>query len=68
MSLLPGLLAAARFNLNRQATALHVFEIAKTFHQQGDFPAEGQRVAALSYGELWSPASARQPSRRDSLL
>ena len=56
MSLLPGLLAAARFNLNRQATALHVFEIAKTFHQQGDFPAEGQRVAALSYGEFVVPS------------
>ncbi|MGO9062042.1 MAG: phenylalanine--tRNA ligase subunit beta [Candidatus Binataceae bacterium] len=56
MSLLPGLLAALRFNLNRQATALHAFEIAKTFHQQGDFPAEGQRLAALSYGAFVVPS------------
>jgi len=56
MSLLPGLLAASRFNLNRQATALHAFEIAKTFHQHGNFPAEGQRLAALSYGEFVLPS------------
>ncbi len=56
MSLLPGLLAALRFNLNRQATAMHAFELAKTFRRQGDLPVEGQRLAGISYGEFVVPS------------
>jgi len=50
-SLIPGLLTALRFNLNRQATAVHAFEIGKVFTKQGDLPREDQRIAMLSYGE-----------------
>ena len=55
-SLLPGLLAALRFNLNRQAAAMHAFEIAKTFHQQDGVPGEGQRLAGISYGDFLLPS------------
>ncbi|MGH7780179.1 MAG: phenylalanine--tRNA ligase subunit beta [Candidatus Binataceae bacterium] len=50
LSLLPGLLGALRFNLNRQANAFHVFEIAKTFARHGDYTRERQVIAAVSYG------------------
>lgn len=60
-SLLPGLLAALRFNLNRQASAMHAFEIAKTFHRQGDLPAESQRLAGISYGEFVVPVVGSPP-------
>jgi phenylalanyl-tRNA synthetase beta chain len=55
-SLIPGLLAALRFNLNRQASAFHGFEIAKVFDHDGERPAEGQRLAAVSYGDFVLPA------------
>jgi phenylalanyl-tRNA synthetase beta chain len=51
LSLLPGLLGALRFNLNRQATAFHGFEIGKVFALEAGAPGEHQRLAALSYGE-----------------
>ncbi len=51
-SLLPGLMAALRFNLNRQAVAFHAFEIAKTFDLHGDVAGEGRRLAGLSYGDF----------------
>ncbi len=51
-SLIPGLLGVLRFNLNRQATAMHAFEIAKVFHSTSDTPSEGQRLAAISYGDF----------------
>jgi len=54
-SLIPGLLAALRFNLNRQATAFHGFEIAKTFDRHGDLAGEGQRLAAIGYGDFLVP-------------
>ncbi len=49
-SLIPGLLAALRFNLNRQAEAFHAFEIAKVFYGGGSGALEGNRIAGLSYG------------------
>ncbi len=52
LSLLPGLLGALRFNLNRQAPAFHGFEIGKVFTREGDMPGESQRMAAVSYGEF----------------
>jgi phenylalanyl-tRNA synthetase beta chain len=54
-SLLPGLLTALRFNLNRQAPAMHAFEIAKTFDQRNGVPGESQRIAAISYGDFVLP-------------
>ncbi len=51
LSLIPGLLAALRFNLNRQAVALHGFEIAKVFAAGGEAPAEANHLAAISYGD-----------------
>ncbi|MHB8381476.1 MAG: phenylalanine--tRNA ligase subunit beta [Candidatus Binataceae bacterium] len=50
LSLLPGLLGALRFNLNRQASAFHGFEIAKTFARLGDIIRERQVLAGVSYG------------------
>ncbi len=52
MSLMPGLIAALRFNLNRQAGAFHGFEIAKVFAARGETPLEGNRLAAVSYGDF----------------
>jgi phenylalanyl-tRNA synthetase beta chain len=60
-SLLPGLLAALRFNLNRQAQAMHAFEIAKTFHQRSGEAAESQRLAAISYGDFVLPSVGSPP-------
>jgi phenylalanyl-tRNA synthetase beta chain len=51
-SLIPGLLTALRFNLNRQAASFHAFEIAKTFDSQGEVAGEGMRLAAVSYGDF----------------
>jgi phenylalanyl-tRNA synthetase beta chain len=51
-SLMPGLLAALRFNLNRQAVSFHGFEIAKTFNRAGDAAGEAIRLAAISYGDF----------------
>ncbi len=55
-SLIPGLLTALRFNLNRQAVAFHAFEIAKTFDLQGDLAGESRHLAALSYGNFVVPS------------
>jgi phenylalanyl-tRNA synthetase beta chain len=60
-SLLPGLLAALRFNLNRQAAAMHAFEIAKTFDQRNGVPGESQRLAAISYGDFILPDVGSAP-------
>jgi phenylalanyl-tRNA synthetase beta chain len=51
-SLLPGLLAALRFNLNREARSFHMFEIAKVFGLREGVASESERVAAVSYGEF----------------
>ena len=50
-SLLPGLLAALRFNLNREAIAFHAFEIGKVFGLRDGMPSEAERIAAVSYGD-----------------
>lgn len=50
-SLVPGLLQALRFNLNRQANEFHVFEVAKVFSRRGDMPEEHYNLAAVSYGD-----------------
>lgn len=50
-SLLPGLLAALRFNLNREATAFHAFELGRVFGLQDGSPVEFERIAAVSYGD-----------------
>ncbi len=50
LSLLPGLLTALRFNLNREANAFHSFEIGRIFTQLDDVIGEAQRLAGISYG------------------
>ena len=50
-SLLPGLIAALRFNLNREATAFHAFELGKVFGIRDGIPGESERIAAVSYGD-----------------
>ena len=50
-SLVPALLEALRFNLNRQAQNFHAFEIAKVYSLEGGAPAERFTLAALSYGD-----------------
>jgi phenylalanyl-tRNA synthetase beta chain len=51
LSLAPGLLAALRFNLNREADAFHAFEIGKVFSMRDGAPVEHERLAAISYGD-----------------
>ncbi len=51
-SLVPGLVTALRFNLNREASAFHAFEIAKTFSMHGDVATEHLRLGAVSYGNF----------------
>jgi phenylalanyl-tRNA synthetase beta chain len=50
LSLMPGLTAALRFNLNRQASAVHAFEIGKVFAMREGSAAETLVLAGLSYG------------------
>ena len=50
VSLIPGLVTALRFNLNREAHAFHGFEIGKTFRMNGDVASEHLHIAAVSYG------------------
>jgi phenylalanyl-tRNA synthetase beta chain len=50
LSLLGGLVTALRFNLNREATSFHAFEIGKTFAMHGDVATERSRLAAVSFG------------------
>jgi len=51
LSLLPGLLTALRFNLNREANAFHAFEIGKVFTLVDGITSELQRLAVVSYGD-----------------
>jgi phenylalanyl-tRNA synthetase beta chain len=51
LSLLPGLLTALRFNLNREASAFHSFEIGKVFALNDGIAGEAQRLAGISYGD-----------------
>jgi phenylalanyl-tRNA synthetase beta chain len=50
LSLTAGLLAALRFNLNREAASFHAFEIGKVFAMEGDVARERQTLGAISYG------------------
>jgi phenylalanyl-tRNA synthetase beta chain len=50
VNLVPGLVTAMRFNLNREARAFHAFEIGKAFRMDGDIAAEQFHLAAVSYG------------------
>jgi phenylalanyl-tRNA synthetase beta chain len=50
LSLMPGLAAALRFNLNREAAAFHAFEIGKVFAMEGDVAREHQTLGAISFG------------------
>ncbi len=52
LSLIPGLLSALRFNLNRQAAAFHAFEIGKVFVMHGGEASEHELLAAISYGDF----------------
>jgi phenylalanyl-tRNA synthetase beta chain len=56
VSLMPGLVTALRFNLNREARAFHAFEMGKTFRMDGDAATEHHHLAAVSYGAyaLWA--------------
>ncbi len=60
-SLLPGLMGALRFNLNRNAPEFHAFEIAKVFSRRPDASAEGESLAAVSYGD-YSLAEIGRPA------
>ncbi|HXW85622.1 MAG TPA: phenylalanine--tRNA ligase subunit beta [Candidatus Binataceae bacterium] len=61
-SLLPALTGALRFNLNRQATALHVFEIGKTFNLVDGIAKEFRRLGLLSYGAYVVATIGEQPT------
>lgn len=51
LSLVPGLIGALRFNLNREAVAFHAFEIGKVFAIESGAPREHERLAAIGYGD-----------------
>jgi phenylalanyl-tRNA synthetase beta chain len=51
VSVIPGLVASLRFNLNREARAFHAFEIAKTFRMDGDLATEQLHLGGVSYGQ-----------------
>jgi phenylalanyl-tRNA synthetase beta chain len=65
LSLLPGLLAAMRFNFNREAQAFHAFEMGKTFSMRGGAPSEHERIAAMSCGD-YALGAVGQPAVRAS--
>jgi phenylalanyl-tRNA synthetase beta chain len=56
LSLMPGLTGALRFNLNREASAVHAFELGKVFTMRDGSAAETLVLAALSYGPYLIPA------------
>ncbi|WP_458011808.1 phenylalanine--tRNA ligase subunit beta [Candidatus Solincola sp.] len=55
-TLLPGLLEAARFNLNRRIADVHLFEMGRVFvpEQEGDLPREPLLLGCLVTGR-WMP-------------
>jgi phenylalanyl-tRNA synthetase beta chain len=61
LSMMPGLLGALRFNLNRQAAAFHAFEIAKVFAMRDGKPGEREMLGAISYGDF-AMGTVGQPS------
>ena len=64
-SLLPGLLAALRFNLNREATAFHAFELGKVFGMHDGLSGEAERIAGVSYGD-YALGTVGQPAIKGS--
>jgi phenylalanyl-tRNA synthetase beta chain len=64
-SLLPGLLAALRFNLNHEATSFHAFEIGKVFGINAGGAGEHERLAGLSYGDYAMRAVGRPAIKAD---
>jgi phenylalanyl-tRNA synthetase beta chain len=64
-SLLPGLLAALRFNLNHEATSFHAFEIGKVFGINAGTAEEHERLAGLGYGDYAMRAVGRPAIKAD---
>jgi phenylalanyl-tRNA synthetase beta chain len=60
-SLIPALLAALRFNLNRQAGAFHAFEMGKTFAMREGRPEERVGLAAVSCGPYVAATIGEKP-------
>jgi len=67
LSLLPGLLTALRFNLNREANAFHSFEIGKGFTLIDGIAGELQRLAVVSYGD-YTMGGIDQPAVKASFF
>jgi phenylalanyl-tRNA synthetase beta chain len=67
LSLLPGLLTALRFNLNREATAFHSFEIGRVFISEDGIARELERLASVSYGD-YAMGGVDQPGVRASFF
>lgn len=59
-SLLPGLVESARFNLNRGASEVRLFEIGDVFGEAGARVEESETVAVLQGGEPSAPWDRRQ--------
>ena len=64
-SLLPGLLAALRFNLNREAGAFHMFELGKVFGMRNGAASESESVAVVSYGDYAMGSVGRPAIKAD---
>src|SRR5207253_5133761 len=61
LSLLPGMIAALHFNLNRQAQEFHAFEIAKVDGMRSGAAVVPYRLAALAYGAYARGEIGRPP-------
>ena len=62
LSLVPGLLAALRFNLNREAQSFHAFEIGKAYAIRAGAPEERNRLCAVSYGPFALGSIGEKPT------
>ncbi len=66
-SLVPALIEALRFNLNRQSPNFHAFEIAKVYSLENGAPVERFALGALSYGD-YAIAEVGQPALKASFF
>jgi phenylalanyl-tRNA synthetase beta chain len=66
-SLVPALIEALRFNLNRQAPNFHAFEIAKVYSLENGGPVERVALGALSYGD-YAMAEVGKPAIKASFF
>ena len=66
-SLVPALIEALRFNLNRQAPNFHAFEIAKVYSLGNGTPVERVALGALSYGD-YAMAEVGKPAVKASFF